>query len=164
MLHLFISFLARRTESKFAATIVKRLRMSRLNRAPLSLSRLCRYMKGKEGKTAVIVGGVTNDNRLVEVPQMTICALRFTETARARILKAGGECLTFDQLALKSPKGSNTVLLRGPRNARESVAHFGHKTSVNNPHTHDGVKPRMTSTGRKFERARGRRGSTGFKV
>ncbi|PON98218.1 Ribosomal protein [Trema orientale] len=32
----------------------------------------------------------------------------FTETARARIEKAGGECLTFDQLALRAPLGQNT--------------------------------------------------------
>lgn len=36
-----------------------------------------------------------------------------TEGARARILKAGGEILTFDQLALRAPKGKNTVLLQG---------------------------------------------------
>ncbi|KAG9147781.1 hypothetical protein Leryth_026429 [Lithospermum erythrorhizon] len=29
--------------------------------------------------------------------------------ARARIEKAGGECLTFDQLALRAPLGQNTV-------------------------------------------------------
>jgi len=63
-------------------------------------------MKGKETKIAVIVGGVTNDSRLLEVPQLTIAALRFTEAARARIVKAGGECLTLDQLALRSPKGN----------------------------------------------------------
>ena len=39
-----------------------------------------------------------------QVPKMTVCALRFTEPARKRIEKAGGECLTFDQLALRSPK------------------------------------------------------------
>jgi large subunit ribosomal protein L18e len=44
-----------------------------------------------------------------------ICALRFTEKARARILKAGGSLMTFDQLALKAPKGENTVLLQGER-------------------------------------------------
>lgn len=44
---------------------------------------------------------------------LQICALRFTETARARILKAGGEVLTFDQLALRAPKGQNTILLQG---------------------------------------------------
>lgn len=158
------SFLARRAESKFASTVVKRLRMSQINNPPISISRLSRYMKGKEGKTAVIVGAVTDDSRLLEVPALTIAALRFTETARARIVKAGGECITLDQLALRTPKGSNTVLLRGAKNARESVRHFGHRTSVTNPHTHDGVKPRVISKGRKFEKARGRRRSTGFKV
>lgn len=138
--------------------------MSGINRPPLSMSRLVRYMKGKEGKTAVIVGAVTDDPRLLDVPQLTVVALRFTETARARIVKAGGECLTFDQLALRAPKGTNTVLLRGPKNARESVRHFGHRTSPTNPHTHNGVKPHVVSKGRKFERARGRRRSTGFKV
>jgi len=39
--------------------------------------------------------------------------LRVTSGARARILKAGGEILTFDQLALKAPTGKNTVLLQG---------------------------------------------------
>ena len=61
-------------------------------------------------------------------------------------------------------KGKDTVLLRGAKNARESVSHFGHTTSVNNPHTHDGVKPYVRSKGRKFEKARGRRKSVGFKV
>lgn len=36
-----------------------------------------------------------------------------TEGARARILKAGGELITFDQLALRAPKGKNTVLVQG---------------------------------------------------
>jgi large subunit ribosomal protein L18e len=164
LLEKLYSFLARRADSKFADTIAKRLRMSRLNRAPLSLSRLIRYMKGKESKIAVIVGAITNDIRTLELPALTVCALRFTETARARIVKAGGECLTFDQLALRTPKGSGTVLLRGAKNARESVRHFGHSTSVANPHTHNGVKPRVESKGRKFEKARGRRKSNGFKV
>ena len=42
-----------------------------------------------------------------------VCALRVTESARARILKAGGEIMTFDQLALQAPRGQNTILLQG---------------------------------------------------
>ena len=164
LIKLSCSFLARRADSKFAATIVKRLRMSRINNAPISISRLARFMKSKDDKTAVIVGAVTDDSRLLEIPALTVAALRFTETARARIVKAGGECITLDQLALRAPKGSNTVLLRGSKSSREAVSHFGHRTSVNNPHTHDGVKPRVISKGRKFEKARGRRRSNGFKV
>mmetsp|Transcript_18103 Transcript_18103/g.23344 ORF Transcript_18103/g.23344 Transcript_18103/m.23344 type:complete len:101 (+) Transcript_18103:366-668(+) len=59
-------FLARRTESKFCAVVLKRLYMSKTNRPPMSLNRVARYMKGKEGKVAVLVGTVTNDVRLLE--------------------------------------------------------------------------------------------------
>ncbi|GFP85646.1 60S ribosomal protein l18-2, partial [Phtheirospermum japonicum] len=89
-------FLVRRTGSRFNAVVLKRLIMSRVNKAPLSLSKLSALMKGKEGKIAVLVGTVTDDIRLQdEIPAMKVTALRFTETARARIEKAGGECLTF---------------------------------------------------------------------
>lgn len=79
----------------------------------------------RSGKTVVVVGTVTDDNRLLTVPKVSIAALRFTATARARILAAGGECLTLDELAMRAPTGANTVLLRGPKNAREAVKHFG---------------------------------------
>ncbi|KAJ6844434.1 60S ribosomal protein L18-2-like [Iris pallida] len=102
-------FLVRRTGSSFNAVILKRLFMSRTNKPPISLKRLIAFTKEKEDKIAVIVGTVTDDKRVYEVPAMKVAALRFTETARARILKAGGECLTFDQLALRAPLGQNTV-------------------------------------------------------
>jgi large subunit ribosomal protein L18e len=153
-------FLVRRTDAPFNKVILKRLFMSRTNRAPLSLSRLAKYMKEKESKTAVLVGTVTDDVRLYEVPALKVCALRFTETARARITEAGGECLTFDQLALQAPTGANTVLLRGPKNSREAVKHFGRAPGV--PHSR--TKPYVRAKGRKFEKARGRRNSRGFKA
>ena len=40
-------FLVRRTGSKFDAVILKRLFMSKVNKAPLSLSKLVEFMKGK---------------------------------------------------------------------------------------------------------------------
>lgn len=76
-------------------------------------------------KIIVQVGTVTDDVRLTEIPKLTIAALRFTTAAKERILNAGGEALTLDQLALRAPTGANTVLLRGKRNTRESVKHFG---------------------------------------
>lgn len=109
--------------------------MSRINRPPVSLSRVkSQITRGdQENKTVVVIGTITDDNRLLEVPKVTIAALRFTATARARVVAAGGECLTLDQLALRAPTGSNTLLLRGPKNAREAVKHFGmgpHKHKV----------------------------------
>ncbi|XP_015423461.1 PREDICTED: 60S ribosomal protein L18, partial [Myotis davidii] len=120
-------FLARRTNSTFNQVVLKRLFMSRTNRPPLSLSRMIRKMKlpGREGKTAVVVGTITDDVRIQEVPKLKVCALRVSSRARSRILKAGGKILTFDQLALDSPKGCGTVLLSGPRKGREVYRHFG---------------------------------------
>ena len=238
----------RRTDANFNKVVLKRLFQSRTNRAPIGLGRLAKLMAGKEGKIGVLVGSITDDTRLHEVPKLRIAALRVTETARARIVKvrrgaaqsssarssatcteqllrcakqqrqrerqsraeapgqrrtahltergmrraggrlelgalcgpsapgrarpnsrtppppppvqAGGEVLTFDQLALAAPTGSNTVLLRGPRNARESVKHFGLAPGV----PHSKTKPYVRSKGRKFERARGKRNSCGYKA
>ena len=85
-------FLARRSEAKFNKIILRRLFMSKINRPPLSIARLVRNLKkaGNADKIAVVVGTVTNDLRIFEVPKMTLCALRVTEKARERILKAGG--------------------------------------------------------------------------
>merc|ERR1711893_126984 len=153
-------FLARRSEAKFNKIILRRLFMSKINRPPLSIARLVRNMKkaGNADKIAVVVGTITNDIRIFEIPKMTICALRVTEKARERILKAGGEIITFDQLALRAPTGKNTLLLQGPRKARTAEKHFG---AAGTPSSH--VKPLVRSKGRKFERARGRRQSRGYK-
>mmetsp|Transcript_6555 Transcript_6555/g.11992 ORF Transcript_6555/g.11992 Transcript_6555/m.11992 type:complete len:188 (+) Transcript_6555:88-651(+) len=153
-------FLVRRTDSKFNKVILKRLFMSKTNKPPLSLSKLAKFMEGKDGKIAVLVGTITDDVRFLDVPKMRVCALRFTATARQRILKAGGECLTFDQIALIAPTGAGTVLLRGPKLSRESVKYFGRATGVPQSNT----KPFVRSKGRKFEKARGRRASRGYKA
>lgn len=151
-------FLVRRTQSDFNPVILKRLFMSRINRPSMTLSAISRHMRGNEGKIAVLVGSVTNDVRMLDVPKMSICCLHITETARARVIKAGGEVLSFDQLALRSPTGKNTLLLRGKRTARKAVRYFG---AAGVPGSH--VRPRVRSNGRKFERARGRRRSRGYK-
>nr|XP_042712118.1 60S ribosomal protein L18 isoform X2 [Chrysemys picta bellii] len=108
-------FLARRTSSRFNKVVLKRLFMSRTNRPPLSLSRMIRKMKlpGRDNKTAVVVGTVTDDIRIHDIPKLKVCALRVTQGARSRILKAGGQIMTFDQLAMAAPKGQGTVLLSG---------------------------------------------------
>ncbi|KAH6655720.1 eukaryotic ribosomal protein L18 [Truncatella angustata] len=150
-------FLARRTDSSFNKVVLRRLFMSRTNRPPVSVSRIVGQSKGQADKTVVVVGTITDDNRLLTVPKLSIAALKFTATARARIIAAGGEALTLDQLALRAPTGSNTLLLRGPKNSREAVKHFGMGP-------HKNKKPYVQSKGRKFEKARGRRRSRGFKV
>lgn len=150
-------FLARRTDSKFNSVVLRRLFFSRTSRPPMSLSRIAQYMEGRMDKTAVVVGKVLDDERLLDVPKMTICALDFSSAARARIEKTGGECLTFDQLAVRSPTGTDTVLLRGRRHAREVYKHFFGVAKKGH------VKPYVRGKSRKIEKARGRRSSRGYK-
>lgn len=125
--------------------ILHRLFLSKINRPPISLSRIVKETADateRDSKVIVIVGTVTDDIRLLEVPKLSVAALRFTTSARERILKSGGEILTLDQLATRAPTGSNTILLRGKRNTREAVKHFGM-----GPHKHK--KPYTLSKGRK---------------
>ncbi len=86
---------------------------------------MVKYAKTEEARKnlLVVVAPVLNDERLLVVPKMRVCAMKFTDEARARILKAGGECLTFDQLAQSNPLGKGTVLVRG-RRSREALTHF----------------------------------------
>merc|ERR1712167_405354 len=142
-------FLARRTDSKFNATILKRLCQSRTNKSPISVRKLQHFMKGKDGKIAVVVGAITNDVRFLDVAALkgiTVCALRFTETARARLTRTGSTC----------------ILLRGPRANREACKYWG-APGVPGSST----KPKVAyakDKGRKVESARGRRKSRGYKA
>ena len=125
--------------------ILHRLFLSKTNRPPVSLSKIIKETSSApdlNSKVIVNVGTVTDDVRLSDIPKLTIAALRFTTSAKERILKAGGEALTLDQLALRAPTGSNTILLRGKRTTREAVKHFGM-----GPHKHK--KPYTLSKGRK---------------
>jgi len=163
-------FLARRTDSKFNKVIANRLCMTKVQKQVISISKLIDLMKGKEGKTAVVVAPVCNDERLLDasgLKGMKICALRFTESARKRIVAQGGECMTFDELAQKAPLGKNCVLLRPPVKCRVVNRYFGRAPGVPKSTTRPYLGARGSSLkrkSRKFEMARGRRSSRGFKV
>lgn len=62
----------------------------------MALSRLVKSASKHENKTLVCVTKVLDDERLLTVPKMTVCALKITDSARKRILAAGGEVMTFD--------------------------------------------------------------------
>lgn len=133
--------------------------LSKINRPPVSVSRIARGLRpeASANKIVVVVGTITDDVRLNEFPKATVAALKFTKGAKATILKNGGEAITLDELALRAPTGKNTLILRGPRSHREAVRHFGMGP-------HKNKAPKVQSKGRKFERARGKRNSRGFKV
>ena len=148
-------FLSRRTTSKFNKCVLKRLLNSRVNRTPVSLTKLAKYSLRKsvadqkaKGDDIIfaIVGTVTNDTRLIDVPEMKVCALKFTEKARERITAAKGKCITFDQLAINRPKGENVILIRGTRD-REAKKHFGKAPGLPDSNTKPYVRSKGCSGG-----------------
>ena len=143
--HLLIklfTFLSRRSDSSFCKTVLRRLIASRTMRPPVSLSRMIKNLGKNQERTVVVVGTITDDQRVYEVPKMSVAALRFTEGARARITAAGGVCMTLDQMVMQAPKGTNTLLLRGPWE-REARRHFGHH-GVPNSHAKPYVRTKRS--------------------
>lgn len=55
--------------------------MSKIHRPPISLARIVRFMKkpGRENCVAVIVGTVTDDARIFEVPKLTVNDYKHTD-------------------------------------------------------------------------------------
>jgi large subunit ribosomal protein L18e len=160
-------FLAVRTDSKFNKIVHARLLKSRANRAPISLSRVSTLLRRKsdflnpaKGKApiAVIVGDVLDDIRSIKVPALRVCALRFSRSARERITGAGGECLTFDQLAMAAPTGKNTFLLRGRKRGLEKYKYFG---AAGTPGSH--VKPYTSTRGSEKKHNKNTKTKKGFK-
>merc|ERR1739841_490533 len=117
------AFLYRRATSETNFKILRRLMMSKRNKMPVSLAKVAHNCE--EGKVSVIAATVTDDTRLWECPKMNIVALKFTETARARIVAAGGNCMTFDQLAQSDPWAENVTLIRSDPYKRHSQRYMG---------------------------------------
>ena len=88
--------MARRTDSKFNKAVLKRLHHSRVSKYPVSVSFLTNKLKNQGEKVGVVVCKVLDDERLLDLPKMTVCALSFSASARRRIQQAGGTCMTFD--------------------------------------------------------------------
>ena len=59
--------------------------LRRTQTSNVSCSESCVYVQ--DDQIAVVVGPITDDVRLFEVPKLRVVALRFTERARARIIK-----------------------------------------------------------------------------
>jgi len=139
---------------------------SRLFRPSVSTSKIRLQMRKevKKDHICVVVGSVINDPRCVSLPPVKVCGLRFTVGARRAIESAGGQCLTFDQLAMISPKGSKCVLIRGKVTKRKQYKSFG---APGVPGSHAvpklGDRKNARMRGRGHERGRGRRASKAYK-
>lgn len=107
-----ISFLYAAGRDKKAAIwsdLASRLSSSRRNRTKINVSRLGRYTKG--GDIVAVPGKVLGAGAIGHA--VTVAAFSFSGSARDKVTRAGGTCLSFEELVEKNPKGTNVKIMRG---------------------------------------------------
>lgn len=133
--------MARRTNSTFNHMVLNSHQLATsvpyLNDLEMKLPRW-------ESKITVVVGIITNDLYVQEVPKLRVSALCVRSNTQSCIHKVGGKILKFDQLAMDSPKGCGIILLSGPLKGQEVSRYFGKVPEA--PHSH--TKPYICFMGR----------------
>lgn len=103
----FLKKKARENKAVIWRDIAERLAVSRRRRIAVNLSRINRYTE--KGDVVIVPGKVLGAGKLEH--KVTIAAFSFSETAKNKILKAKGKCLTIQDLVKKNPKGSNVKII-----------------------------------------------------
>jgi large subunit ribosomal protein L18e len=87
--------------------IAERLEKPSRNWPEVNLHRISLYVHEKE--TALIPGKVLSTGKLTK--KVPIAAWSFSDSAHAKIKKAGGKTLTIEELAKQNPKGKDIRIL-----------------------------------------------------
>jgi len=87
--------------------IAKRLEKSSKNWPEVNLDRLEKYVQKNE--TALVPGKVLSSGNLLK--KITIAAWSFSENAEQKIKKAGGKCISIEELLKKNPKGKDIRIM-----------------------------------------------------
>jgi len=77
-------------------------------RVAVNLSLIERSTAG--GLTVIVPGSVLGSGQLSK--PVKIVAYRFSATAKRKIIEAGGQALTLDELLEQNPKGKGVIILR----------------------------------------------------
>jgi large subunit ribosomal protein L18e len=99
---------ARQHQANIWRELAKRLEAPSNNYAKVNLSRLNRHTNSGD---VVIVPGKVLGAGSIDHP-ISIGAPSFSETARSKILTAGGTVLSLDEIAQVSPRGSHVKIIR----------------------------------------------------
>lgn len=87
--------------------VADRLETSTTHRVAVNLSRINRYTDDND--VAVVAGKALSEGELGH--PVTVAAFAFSQGARDKILKAGGRCVTLQELLAENPSGSNVRLI-----------------------------------------------------
>ncbi|WP_054839856.1 50S ribosomal protein L18e [Thermococcus sp. JCM 11816] len=87
--------------------IAWRLEKPRRQRAEVNISRINRYTK--DGDVVIVPGSVLGAGRLEH--KVVVAAWKFSEAARRKIIEAGGEAISIEELMERNPKGSGVIIM-----------------------------------------------------
>jgi len=87
--------------------IAERLAKPKRLYAEVNVSKIQRY--AKEGETIIVPGKVLGRGKITK--PVTVAALSFSESARRKIIEAGGKCLTIKELLEINPTGSGVRIM-----------------------------------------------------
>jgi large subunit ribosomal protein L18e len=88
-------------------TIAEKLASSRRRAAAVNLSRISRFSQTSE--TVIVPGKVVGAGDLTH--PLRVSALAFSNSAREKITRAGGEVLTIESLLKENPAGKNVKII-----------------------------------------------------
>ncbi|RLF82460.1 50S ribosomal protein L18e [Thermococci archaeon] len=87
--------------------IAWRLERPRRQKAEVNISRINRHTK--EGDIIVVPGSVLGAGNLDH--KVIVAAWKFSEKAKEKIIQAGGEAITIEDLIERNPKGSGVIIM-----------------------------------------------------
>lgn len=87
--------------------VAKRIQRATRRKAEVNLSKINRVSTKDE--TVLIPGKVLSNGTLDH--NVKVVALNFSKIAQEKIENSGGECISFDEIIEKNPKGTNIRIL-----------------------------------------------------
>ena len=87
--------------------IAERLAKPKRLYAEVNVAKIQRY--ANEGETVLVPGKVLGGGKINK--PVTVAALSFSETAKRKIIEAGGKCITIKELIESNPKGSGVRIM-----------------------------------------------------
>jgi large subunit ribosomal protein L18e len=104
----FLKVKAREDKSRIWKVAAEQLSRPRGRRAVLDLNHISR---ASSANSVVLVPGKVLGDGALKHP-VVVGAFKFSQTAKAKIEEAGGQCVTIRDLVSKYPKGSKVQILR----------------------------------------------------
>lgn len=97
----------RKQKAKIWKYVAEELQKPRRKKVEVNLLKIEKYCNPNDW--VIVPGVVLGDGKLTK--KVNIAALRFSASAKNKIEKAGGKCLSIEELAKLKPKGSNVKVI-----------------------------------------------------